>query len=392
MLAGARTTFRLLLRRPTFAIRLMPTFESTPQYEHGMPESLGVLVVNLGTPDEPSTAAVRRYLADFLSDPRVIELPRWLWRLILHGFILRVRPARSAKMYRKIWTERGSPLLLHSQDIATSLGRQLAARISGAVNVELGMSYGQPSIAAALDRLYEKGARRIVCLPLYPQYSGTTTASVFDAVTAALGRRRWVPEFRFINHYHDSRGFIAAQAQNIRDYWEQHGRGDKLLFSFHGVPEETLLKGDPYHCQCQKTARLISAALELADDDWVITFQSRVGRAEWLRPYTDETVAKLGQSGISRLDVVCPGFAADCLETLEEIAMQNAEIFSAAGGDTLNYIPALNARDDHVEFLARLVEKHVTGWPETSPDWSASDIAREHEKSRERALQKGATS
>ena len=370
----------------------MPTFESSPQYEHGLPESLGVLLINLGTPDEPSAAAVRRYLKDFLSDPRVVELPRLLWWIILHGFILRVRPARSAKMYQKIWTEDGSPLLLHSKDIAASLSQQLSARISGTVNVELGMSYGQPSIDVALDRLYQQGAQRIVCLPLYPQYSGTTTGSVFDAVTAALGRRRWVPEFRFINHYHDARGYIAAQAQNIREYWEQHGRGEKLLFSFHGVPQDTLHNGDPYHCQCLKTARLIAAALDLDDDEWVITFQSRVGRAEWLRPYTDQTVASLAQNRTKRLDVVCPGFAADCLETLEEIAMQNAEIFSAAGGDTLNYIPALNARDDHVAFLARLVEKHVGGWPETSPDWSASDIAREQEMSRQRALQKGAAS
>ena len=370
----------------------MPTFESTPQYEHGLPESLGVLLVNLGTPDDPSPAAVRRYLKQFLSDPRVVELPRLLWWVILHGFILRVRPARSARLYQKIWTEHGSPLLLHSRDIAAALAQQLAARISGAVTVELGMSYGQPSIDAALGRLYLQGARRLVCLPLYPQYSGTTTGSVFDAVTSALGRRRWVPEFRFINHYHDARGYIAAQAQNIREYWEQHGRGDKLLFSFHGVPEETLRKGDPYHCQCLKSARLIAESLELADEEWIITFQSRVGRAEWLRPYTDETVARLAQTGTSCLDVVCPGFAADCLETLEEIAMQNAEIFRAAGGATLNYIPALNARDDHVAFLVRLVEQHVAGWPETSTDWSASDNAREQDKSRQRALQQGAAS
>lgn len=369
----------------------MPTFEPTPQYEHGLPESLGVLLVNLGTPDAPTPASVRRYLKKFLSDPRVIEVPRPLWWIILNGYILRVRPARSAKVYQKIWTEHGSPLLLHSRDISDAVAQQLTARISGTVNVELGMSYGEPSIPAALGRLYEQGAQRIVCLPLYPQYSGTTTASVFEAVTAALSRRRWLPEFRFISHYHDSRGYIAAQAQNIREYWEQNGRGEKLLLSFHGVPRETLLKGDPYHCQCQKTARLIAESLELADDEWVLTFQSRVGRAEWLRPYTDETVAGLGRKGMGRLDVVCPGFAADCLETLEEIAMQNAEIFSAAGGGTLNYIPALNARDDHVAFLTRLIEKHISGWPESSPDWSASDAAREQDKSRQRALAMGAS-
>jgi len=370
----------------------MPTFQSTPQHEHGLPESLGVLLVNLGTPDAPTPTAVRRFLKEFLSDPRVVEVPRLLWWIVLHGCILRVRPARSARIYQKIWTEHGSPLLLHSQDIADAIARQLAARVSGAANVELGMSYGDPSIDAAIDRLFEQGAQRIVCLPLYPQYSSTTTASVFDAVTAALSRRRWIPEFRFVSHYHDARGYIAAQAQNIREYWEQHGRGEKLLFSFHGVPRDTLLNGDPYHCQCLKTGRLIAESLELADEEWVIAFQSRVGRAEWLRPYTIETVAELGKKGTGRLDVVCPGFAADCLETLEEIAMQNAETFTASGGGTLNYIPALNARDDHVAFLTRLIEKHIGGWPESSTDWSASDVARDQDKSRQRALTMGASS
>lgn len=368
----------------------MPTFQSSPQYEHGLPESLGILVVNLGTPDAPTRKAVRRYLKQFLWDPRVVELPRPLWWLILNGVILTVRPSRSAEAYEKIWTEHGSPLLIHSQDIADGIGRQLAARTSGPVNVELGMSYGQPSIDSALDRLYEKGARRIVCLPLYPQYSGTTSGSVFDDVTRALRKRRWIPEFRFINHYHDSRSYIAALAQSIREYREQHGVGDKLLFSFHGLPRQNLLDGDPYHCQCHKTARLVAKSLELADDDWVVTFQSRVGRQEWLRPYTDETVEQLGKSGMSRLDVVCPGFAADCLETLEEIAMQNAEIFEGAGGGELKYIPCLNARDDHIDFLTRLVEQHIGGWPEPSSDWNATDAAREQDKSRERALAMGA--
>jgi len=370
----------------------MPTFESSPQYEHGHPESLGVLLVNLGTPDAPTPAAVRRYLNRFLSDPRVVEVPRILWWIILHGFILRVRPYRSARAYQKIWTEHGSPLLLHSSDIAKSVGRQLAARISGAVNVELGMSYGDPSVDAALNRLYRQGAQRIVCLPLYPQYSGTTTASVFDAITAALSRRRWVPEFRFINHYHDARGYIAAQAQNIREYWDRNGRGEKLLFSFHGLPKKILTDGDPYHCQCLKSARLIAESLELIDDEWTVSFQSRVGRDEWLRPYTDETIAEFGRNSLQELDVVCPGFAADCLETLEEIAMQYASLFVASGGASLNYIPALNGRDDHVMFLTRLIEKHVGGWPESSTDWSASEIAREQDKSRQRAVAKGASS
>jgi ferrochelatase len=225
---------------------------------------------------------------------------------------------------------------------------------------------------------------------LYPQYSGTTTASVFDDVTSQLGRRRWVPEFRFVNHYHDARGYVAAQAQNIRDFWDREGRGDRLLFSFHGLPKENLAKGDPYHCQCRKTARLVAEALDLDGESWLVAFQSRVGRAEWLRPYADETIAELGVQGVERLDVVCPGFAADCLETLEEIAMQNAERFVASGGGTLRYIPALNAREDHVAFLAGLIEKHAAGWPESSPDWSANDVARERDKSRARALAMGA--
>jgi len=368
----------------------MPLQQSSSQFEHGLPESLGVLLVNLGTPDAATPEAVRRYLKQFLWDPRVVEIPRLLWWIILHGYILRVRPARSARLYEKIWTDDGSPLLIQSQRITESVRQQLAARMSGSVHVELGMSYGEPSIDAAIERLNASGARRIVCLPLYPQYSGTTTASVFDAVTSSLSRHRWLPEFRFISHYHDARGYIAAQAQNIREYWEQNGRGQKLLFSFHGVPQDTLTNGDPYHCQCHKTARLIAESLELGDDDWALSFQSRVGRAEWLRPYTDETVTKFGSSGLQRLDVVCPGFAADCLETLEEIAIQNAAFFKASGGGSLYYIPALNARDDHVAFLARLIEKHAAGWPESSTDWSASDSAREQDKSRQRALTMGA--
>lgn len=369
----------------------MPTFQSSPPYEHGHAEALGVLIVNLGTPEAPTVSAVRHYLGEFLWDRRVIELPRPLWWLILHSVILRIRPARSAKAYAKIWTEDGSPLLLHSSDITAEVRAGLSARLAGNVSVVLGMSYGRPSLDSALSQLHAAGARRIVVLPLYPQYSGTTTASVFDAVTSKLSRRRWVPELRFINHYHDARGYIAAVASSIRDFWDRNGRGDKLMFSFHGVPQQTLFDGDPYHCQCHETARLVSQALELDDEDWVTSFQSRVGRAEWLRPYTDETIISFGQQKLGRLDVVCPGFAADCLETLEEIAMQNSERFVASGGGQLKYIPALNARDDHIAFLCRLIEKHVGGWPEASTDWSESEVARERDKSRTRALAMGAS-
>jgi len=344
----------------------MPKYQSTPDYEHGSPEFTGVLLVNLGTPDAPTTPAVRRFLKAFLSDPRVVEYPRLLWWLILNGVILRIRPSRSAKAYREIWTDDGSPLMLFSRRLADGVREQLEQRSPGKFKVELAMTYGEPSIANAIDRLQAAGATRLLVLPLYPQYSGTTTASVFDAVTSKLQAMRWVPESRFINQYHDEPGYIGALAASVRDYWQQHGRGDHLLFSFHGVPRYTLDKGDPYHCHCQKTGRLVAEALELSEDQWTLSFQSRVGRDEWLRPYTDETVVELAGKGVGRLDVACPGFSADCLETLEEIAMQNAEFFEDAGGEALHYIPALNARADHIDFLTTLIGQHTLGWPVTA--------------------------
>lgn len=368
----------------------MPKFASAPIYEHGLPESLGVLLVNLGTPDQPTTEAVRRYLAQFLWDPRVVEIPRPIWWLILHGYILRTRPAKSAAAYREIWTEQGSPLLLHTRDIATGMQEKLAARLSGAIHVEVGMTYGRPSIQDALEQMYSQCVRRVIVLPLYPQYSGTTTASVFDAVTEALSQRRWVPELRFINHYHDSAGYISALAASIRDHWDIHGRGERLLMSFHGVPKRTLLAGDPYHCQCQKTARLVAESLDLDDGEWQVSFQSRVGRDEWLRPYTDDTLRAWGRERTGLIDVVCPGFAVDCLETLEEIAIQNAKLFKTSGGGDLRYIPALNARDEHVSFLSRTIERSVSGWPEANPDWSHSEVSRQLEKSLQRAKEMGA--
>jgi ferrochelatase len=368
----------------------MPPFESSPEYEHGLPESLGVLLVNTGTPDAPTAQAVRRYLKEFLSDPRVIEIPRWIWWPVLHGYILRVRPERSAAAYRKIWTDQGSPLLLHSIDIATALQEKLSARLSGAVHVGLAMSYGNPSIESALQTMYDQYVRRLLVLPLYPQYSGTSTGSVFDVVTQALSRRRWVPELHLINHYHDSSGYIAAITASIRDFWDLNGRGERLLFSFHGVPRQTLDKGDPYHCQCHKTARLVAEALELDAAFWQVSFQSRLGRAEWLKPYTDEIMKSWGAEKLGKIDVISPSFAVDCLETLEEIAIRYAADFTTAGGGELRYIPALNARDDHVSFLSRLIERNVAGWPEASPDWSLSEAAREMEKSLRRAREMGA--
>jgi ferrochelatase len=342
----------------------MPYIGDT-DYSHGQGESLGVLLANLGTPDAPTTSAVRRYLAEFLWDPRVIEISRPLWWLILHGVILRIRPRRSAHAYRKVWTEDGSPLLVFGQQLRHKLERDLREKLPGQVKVELGMRYGSPSIESALESLRKAGCRRLVILPVYPQYSATTSASIFDAVWEVFKRWRWVPELRSINCYHDDRGYIDALAASIQEHWATQTRGERLLFSFHGVPRRYILSGDPYFCHCQKTARLVAEKLRLDPEQWSVSFQSRVGREEWLRPYTDQQVMALGDQGVKNLDVVCPGFASDCLETLEEIAMQNAEFFHQHGGENLRYIPALNARDDHAQALCDLVLRHAAGWPET---------------------------
>ncbi len=365
--------------------KTMSKYRSTPQFEHGFPESTGVLVVNLGTPDAPTAGAVRRFLRQFLSDPRVVEYPRLIWWLILNLVILLIRPSRSAAAYQKVWTEQGSPLLVHSRAIADKLRARLSSAADTPMLVELAMTYGKPSVTAALEKLLAGGARRILTLPLYPQYSGTTTAAVFDVVVRELGKQRWIPESRFINDYHDAPAYISALASSVHDSWEKKGRGDKLLMSFHGVPKQTLLDGDPYHCQCRKTARLLAESLGLNDTEWAISFQSRVGREEWLAPSTEETVKGFGRLGLSRLDVICPGFSTDCLETLEEIEMQNAEFFHAAGGGSLRYIPSLNARDDHIDLLAALVAQHSAGW-------SADNDTSARRKSRERAVAMGAHS
>jgi ferrochelatase len=364
-------------------------YVSEPDYAHGSSECTGVLMVNLGTPEAPTPKALRRYLGQFLADPRVIELPRWKWRPILHGIVLRTRPRRVSKGYAEVWTEDGSPLMSISRTQAAALEEKLSARAPGPVKVALGMSYGHPSIPEALDELRAAGARRIVLLPMYPQYSGSTSASVFEATTRELNRWRWIPEFRWIQHYADDPGYIDALARSVREYRAAHGSGDLLLMSFHGVPKRYLLNGDPYHCMCRKTGRLVAERLGLGEDEYRITFQSRFGREPWLQPYTDETVEALGKSGLKRLDVICAGFPADCLETIEEIGGENREIFEEAGGGELHYIPALNDRDDHIEALADLVLRHTRGWPET--DTEVGPVPEEaFRKSRERALGLGA--
>ncbi len=373
----------------SMALPSAPRYIGEEDHVHGTPERIGVLVVNLGTPDAPTPSAVRRYLKQFLSDPRVIETSRIVWWFVLRVILL-IRPRRSAHAYRKVWREDGSPLLHFSRRQADALRSALGARCPGPVSVALGMRYGNPSIPAALDALRQENVRRLLVLPLYPQYSATTTASTFDAVADVLKRTRRLPEVRMVNHYHDAEGYIRALANSIREHWEANGRGEMLLFSFHGLPQRYLQAGDPYHCECHATARLVAERLDLGSHEYRVTFQSRVGREEWLKPYTDMTVRELGRNGVRTLDVVCPGFSADCLETLEEIAMQNAAFFRESGGSALRYIPALNDRDDHIRFLADLAMTHMHGWPEASPGWSKHKARADAERAALLAVKQGA--
>ncbi|WP_426703145.1 ferrochelatase [Rhodanobacter sp. Col0626] len=329
------------------------------------PVQAGVLLVNLGTPTAPTARALRPYLAEFLGDPRVIDYPRWLWWLILHGVILRLRPARSAHAYARIWNERGSPLRCGSEALAEGLQDELNRQRPGKLRVALAMRYGEPSVARTIEQLQRAGVRRLLVLPVYPQYSATSTGAVIDAVADALKSMRWPPELRFINDYHDDPAHIDALATSIEHWWAANGRGEKLLLSFHGIPERYVQLGDPYLDQCQTTARLLRERLQLDENSLVVSFQSRVGRERWLHPYTDATVRQLAADGVRKLDVACPGFAVDCLETLEEIAMQNRDFFIAAGGESLRYIPALNDSVEQVNSLAALVNRHIEGWPES---------------------------
>ena len=334
------------------------------------PPSCAVVLVNLGTPTSPNASSLRRYLREFLSDPRVIELPRLLWLPILYGVILPLRAGRSAAAYRRIWTAEGSPLRVLSERLTRAVGALLQATTPG-IAVRLAMRYGEPSVATVLRELRASGLRRVILMPLYPQYSASTAASVFDAAIDELRTWRHIPELRFITDYHAEPGWIDAVAASIRKHWATHPRGEKLLFSFHGIPQRYVRNGDPYDDQCRASAAAIAAQLGLADDAWLLCFQSRVGREPWLQPYTDETVKALGAAGVQSIDVVCPGFAVDCLETLEEISMQNAEFFEAAGGKHLRYIPALNDAPEHVAALARLIRRHGAGWPEFDADADA---------------------
>ena len=322
------------------------------------PPRTALLLVNLGTPDAPTASAVRRYLAEFLHDYRVVELSRWLWCPILHGVILPFRSPRVARKYRSIWSGDGSPLFAYSQALADALQGQLPE-----FEVRLAMRYGNPGIPRVLRELHDAGLQRLLVLPLYPQYAASTTASAHDAVTAELATWRRMPELRLINDYHVDDAWLDALAASVENHWDLHGRGERLLVSFHGIPQRLVAAGDPYQAHCEAGARALASRLQLDESQWLVTYQSRFGREPWLQPYTDRTLEALAREGVRVLDMVCPGFAVDCLETLEENAIGNAELFCHAGGSELRYIPALNASPGHVAALSTLVRRHAQGWP-----------------------------
>ncbi len=329
---------------------------------HSAQARTGVLLVNLGTPDAPTPSAIRRYLRQFLSDPRVVEIPRAVWLPILYLFVLPFRPRRLAHAYSSIWRDDGSPLLAISKQQSSQLRQELERRHGHDVPVALAMSYGNPSIDAALAELVAQNVRRLLVLPLYPQYSGSTTAATLDAVFDALRNLRWLPELRTVNSYHDDATYIAALADSVREHWRAKGRGEFLLMSFHGIPQQYVRAGDPYYCQCLKSARLLAEALQLQASQWSVAFQSRFGKTPWVQPYADQKIRALAQQGIRELDVICPGFAADCLETLEEITLRYGSEFVEAGGRELRYIPALNTATTHIDMLVGLVERNLQDW------------------------------
>jgi protoporphyrin/coproporphyrin ferrochelatase len=360
----------------------MSAFLKEPAFEHDRPTRVGVLLANLGTPDSPTSSAVRRYLAEFLSDRRVVEIPRAVWMPLLHGVILRTRPARSAKKYAMIWTPDGSPLLLHSVRQRTLVMGHLGQRLKDLglpadfAAVEVGMRYGNPGIPDALGRLKAAGCDRVLVAPLFPQYSASATASALDAVMTHVQRLRRVPALRTIDCFHDDAGYIRALARNVNDYWMRHGRGNVLVMSFHGLPRRSLDLGDPYHCHCRKTARLLAAELGLEPKQYIVTFQSRFGRAEWLKPYTLDTLVRLAKDGVGRVDVACPGFVADCLETLEEIGIECKQGFLGAGGREFHAIPCLNEHPAWIAALVELLVANLAGWLAPPPDAAARELTK----------------
>ena len=331
-------------------------------YEHGSKEKIGVLITNLGTPDAPNKKELKVYLNQFLSDPRVIELPKILWQIILKLVILQIRPSKSAEAYKQIWTDKGSPLL----DIANRQLNKIQSSFSSKnenIVFEVGMRYGNPSIPDALLKLQKKQVRRLLVLPMYPQYCAATTGSTFDEVTNVLQKWRWIPEMRFINQYFEEKKYIEALSNSIKSFWKKTSKPQKIIFSYHGIPKRYLTNGDPYHCFCLKTTRLVKEYMGLSDDEIMTTFQSRFGREEWLKPYTSETLKELPKQGIKNIHIISPGFSSDCLETLEELEEENKEYFMESGGENYHYIPCLNDHDDHIDVFVNLIKKHTQGWP-----------------------------
>ncbi len=349
---------------------------------HGSAPKIGVLLINLGTPKAASKSAIRSYLREFLSDPRVIEIPRPIWWLILNLFILPFRPGKIVHAYKKIWQAEGSPLAINTQQQAALLKKQFSQSTNNII-ITHAMCYGGPSIAQRVDELLKENVQKLLIFPLYPQYSAATTAAAFDLVSQSLRLQRWIPELRFINQYYAEPAYITACANHLKLQRKHPER--KLLFSFHGLPKRNLLMGDPYHCQCHASAYRIAQELGLKDEQWLVSFQSRFGRAEWLQPYTDKLLQSLPQQGTDEIDVFCPGFSADCLETLEEIAIQNRDFFLEAGGKSFTYLPALNASAEHIECLSTLINKHIAHWNE--PVFSEE----ERDAAKARALKLGAS-
>ena len=365
-------------------------FLKEPSRLHGSIDRSAIVLVNLGTPDAPTSSAVRRYLKQFLSDQRVVEIPRLVWWFILNLIILPFRSGQSAKKYAAIWTREGSPLKVHTQAQAMLLGGAIGARGHAAVTVTMAMRYGSPSLPEVLARLKTDGCERVLILPAYPQYSGATTGSIYDAVFGHYAQVRNVPELRFVKNYHDHDAYIDALRDSVLNHWDNNGRPDKLVISFHGVPKRTLLLGDPYHCECLKTARLLTAKLGLTPDQFIVTFQSRFGKAEWLQPYTAPTLVKLAQEGVTRVDLLCPGFTSDCLETLEEIAIEARHAFMAAGGKQFHYIPCLNESPAWIAGLAEIAEQHMIGWPTMLSPAQCEAKKKDAETGRTEALRLGA--
>lgn len=347
-------------------------FNIEPEYKHGDQLKVGILLANLGTPDAPTAKALRPYLRQFLSDVRIVEIPRIIWWFILNCIILVIRPKKSAEKYAQVWTKEGSPLLVHAQKQAQLLRGYLSQKIKSPHAVALGMSYGNPSMESAIASLKTQHCDRILVFPLYPQYAASSTGSALDAVWRVLLKTRNVPAIRTIRSYHDHPAYIAALAASVREHWRLNNKpnfsgGEKLVMSFHGVPKVHLTKGDPYHCQCHKTARLLAEALGLSQTDYVVAFQSRFGKQEWLKPYLASTLEDLGKAATKRIDVICPGFSSDCLETLEEIAMEGKHIFSSHGGGEYHYIPALNENEAWIHAMTEIALENLQGW--VSQNW-----------------------